>query len=191
MPPSETDSETLLTAFPPVSDACARILILGSMPGVASLDAQRYYAHPQNAFWPVISSILRDDPALLDAKPHFGASPVDSVYRQATQMVIDRNIAIWDVLKHCRRPGSLDSNIRQDSAVCNDLETFLQAHPDVYKILFNGKAAQRLFERTALPQLSMSDQLELIPLPSTSPAMAGLSRAEKRTHWAAALNITI
>lgn len=179
-PPSSATGEYGNASFPPVSAPDARILILGSMPGVQSLQAQQYYAHPRNAFWPILMQVLgigqADDP-LPD-------------YALRLQHLQQHRIALWDVLQYCERPGSLDASIRRESIVLNDFSTFLQQHLQVQRICFNGATAAHLFERHAAPLLAQQNRLpaERLRLPSTSPAHAGMPRQEKLKAWQAALS---
>ncbi|WP_153144816.1 DNA-deoxyinosine glycosylase [Dechloromonas sp. H13] len=157
-------------SFPPLAAPDARVLILGSMPGLASLAAGQYYAHPRNAFWPLMGELLsippgRDYPARVAALCHAG-------------------IALWDVLYSCRRQGSLDTAIEDDSLVPNDLAGFIAAHPAVRHIFFNGAKAESCFRRhIRLPDAER--QIAFTRLPSTSPAHAGRSFAEKLAAWQA------
>lgn len=156
--------------LPPVADKRSRVLILGSMPGVASLKAQRYYAHPQNAFWPIMGELV-------------GAAP-DLPYARRLAALRRAKIAVWDVLACCFREGSLDSAIVGEEV--NDFPRFLAAHPGIERIYFNGAKAAQSFARgvdpTALPR-----PIATTRLPSTSPAHAGMSRQAKRDAWRAVL----
>ena len=160
-------------SFPPIAAPDARVLILGSMPGVASLAAGRYYAHPRNAFWPIIGNIV--------------GIPESADYATRIEALLGAGIALWDVLHSCRRRGSLDSAIEGDSMVVNDLPGFLAWHPQVTRICFNGATAEAYFRRhvplAALPGRAP----EIIRLPSTSPAHAGMTFAAKLAAWQAAL----
>jgi TDG/mug DNA glycosylase family protein len=158
-------------SFPPIASRTARVLILGTMPGKVSLREGRYYAHPQNAFWRIMGGILGFDPA--------------SPYGARVAAVRSAEIAIWDVLKSCMRPGSLDSAIEVSSLVPNDFASFLPEHPDIRRICFNGAAAQALFLRHVRPRLAASPHLEYLRLPSTSPANASVSLPEKLRAWRA------
>jgi double-stranded uracil-DNA glycosylase len=159
-----------LQAFAPVAGPDARLLILGSMPGAASLGAQQYYAHPRNAFWPIMGAVLGFDPAL----PY----PARLAVLQAG------GVALWDVLAACRRVGSLDAAIEADSIEPNDFAGFLARQPAIVRIAFNGGAAETLFRRHVLPQLDApARQIERIRLPSTSPAHAGLRFDDKLAAW--------
>jgi len=171
-------NEQLLTvdtlhSFPPIADAHARVLILGSMPGVASLQAAQYYAHPHNQFWPIVGRLGGFDPQL----------PYPARCAAASRA----GIAIWDVLQSCIRPGSLDADIDPASAVPNDIARLLQSAPAITLICFNGGTAETLFRRHLL---KTSPALQAIPrmrLPSTSPAHAGMRPEAKFKAWHSAL----
>ena len=160
----------LVDSFAPLYRNDARLLILGSMPGVASLGAAEYYAHPRNLFWHFMGEALAFDPAL--------------PYAQRVLALHEGGVAVWDVLARCRRPGSLDSAIDPLSVEANDIAALLRACPGIRRICFNGTAAESLFRRhIVLPE----PMPELLRLPSSSPANAGMSRGVKRTLWLAAL----
>ncbi|MFT3733453.1 MAG: DNA-deoxyinosine glycosylase [Rhodocyclaceae bacterium] len=142
------------------------------MPGVASLHARQYYAHPQNLFWKILGTALGFDPAM--------------PYEQRTAQLAAAHIAVWDVLQSCVREGSLDADIEADSIVPNDFTRFFARQPGITRICFNGATAETLFRRHVLPGLP-SLQAELMRLPSTSPANAGMSRDEKLRIWAQAV----
>jgi hypoxanthine-DNA glycosylase len=161
-------------SFPPIARADARVLILGSMPGVASLRAGQYYAHPHNAFWRILGEIA-------------GARP-DLPYAARTRRLMARKIALWDVMKSCYRPGSGDSEIHEDSIVPNNFKAFFAAHPRIRRVYFNGTKAEQTFRRYVLPRLgAKADEIEFERLPSTSPAHAGCSYQQKLAAWRAAL----
>ena len=158
-----------IQGFPPLAAPQSRILILGSMPSQASLDRQQYYAHPRNAFWPILGVMLDLD------SDHY-----DDRARQA----VDHGIAIWDVLRDCIRPGSLDSSIDEKTAVVNDFDGFFQQHPLLSSIYFNGAKAESLFLKRVLPGLDQGfSAIPRIRLPSTSPAHAGMSFEQKLEAW--------
>ncbi|HNP36733.1 MAG TPA: DNA-deoxyinosine glycosylase [Woeseiaceae bacterium] len=154
------------TGFPPVASSDARILLLGSMPGQQSLKAGQYYAHPQNAFWPIMQSL-------------FG---VRGSYTARCRQLAAHRIALWDVLRETVRPGSLDADIRMDTAAANDFQGFLAAHTEIDVIGFNGKKAESLFRRFCLPSLDVRS-LRLVGLPSSSPAYASISCEDKCVLW--------
>jgi hypoxanthine-DNA glycosylase len=157
--------------FPPVSDADARLLILGSMPGEASLRARRYYAHPRNAFWPIMGELL-------------GFPVAETGYDERCSRLRHAGIALWDVLAACTRRGSLDTAIVASSMVVNDFAAFFSEHPDVGRVYFNGGLAERVYRRQVLPRLPQpAAGLALRRMPSTSPAHASLTLAEKTAAW--------
>jgi len=142
------------------------------MPGIASLNANEYYAHPRNGFWKILQAIY--DGCI-------------ETYPQRLQLLENNRIAVWDSLKYCQRQGSLDSKISADSVVANDFAGLLQTHPAITLIAFNGKAAEKWFRKLALPELQNEDALRFVSLPSSSPAMASLSLAAKTDIWHQAL----
>lgn len=163
-----------VSSFPPVATRRARVLVLGSMPGVASLEAQRYYAHPRNAFWPIMGALFEFDPR--------------APYRERLDALRGRDVALWDVLSRCVREGSLDSDIEPGSVEVQDFAGFLGRYACVERVLCNGGAAFRLFRRWALPALpAQFADLPVLQLPSTSPANAGMRPAEKLARWREAL----
>lgn len=159
-----------ITSFPPVVDSDARILILGSMPGVESLRRGQYYAHPRNLFWPIIGELCGFDPTL--------------PYPERLAHIQRAGIALWDVLQHCEREGSLDTAITNE--VPNDFLTFLTQYPAINMIGFNGQKATHSFQRLVSPHLpaALSQKLKLLSLPSTSPANASMTKQAKVTRWA-------
>jgi double-stranded uracil-DNA glycosylase len=158
-------------SFPPIASTTARVLILGTMPGKASLRERQYYAHPQNAFWRIIGGILGFDPA----------SPYDA----RVAAVQSAGVAVWDVLKSCIRPGSLDSAIDASSVLPNDFAAFFAAHPQIKRICFNGAKAEALYMKHVRPRLLANSDVRYLRLPSTSPANASLTLLEKVRAWQA------
>ncbi|MFZ1546449.1 MAG: DNA-deoxyinosine glycosylase [Candidatus Nitrotoga sp.] len=158
-------------SFPPIESDNSSILILGTMPSKASLQAQQYYAHPRNAFWKIISEIL-------------GVNAVNTYEARAASIVAAR-IALWDVLKSCTREGSLDSNIKNDTIILNDIASFFNNHSHMHRVCFNGAKAEGLYMKHVLPLLRTSLDIEYIRLPSTSPANAAISFNEKLEAWKA------
>jgi double-stranded uracil-DNA glycosylase len=150
-------------SMPPAGSSDARLLILGSLPGDASLRAQRYYAHPQNQFWRLLGSAIGEELAALDHD--------ERLCRLAV-----RGIALWDVVGEAHRPGSLDSAIR--GVTPNQLADFVAAHPRLEAVAFNGKTAARL-GRIALAGIG---DIRLIDLPSSSPAHT-MAFADKLSIW--------
>lgn len=168
--------ESIIRGFPPIENKNAEILILGSMPSEESLRAQQYYAHPRNAFWPIIMELLG------------GGSDLD--YADRAQLLIDNRIALWDTLKSCVRNGSLDSAIIDNSIEVNNFNLFYRHHKNIRHIFFNGQKSRQVYTRFVLPGLVKSFQdIESSVLPSTSPAMASLSRKKKTDAWRAILGV--
>ncbi|KOO56685.1 DNA glycosylase [Rheinheimera sp. KL1] len=163
----------LLTGLAPVLGVRPRLLLLGSMPGSASLLEQRYYAHPRNLFWPFMQQLF--------------AIPLELGYPQRCQLLTEQGIALWDVIAHCERLGSLDSAIKKHTVICNAIPQLLAAEPQISKICFNGAKAAEEFKRHLLPLLKQRNDIEYIQLPSSSPAHASQSRDAKLELWARAL----
>jgi TDG/mug DNA glycosylase family protein len=162
----------VIQSFPPIAAAGARVLVLGSMPGAASLRAQEYYAHPRNAFWPIVERWL----GLARERP----------YRERCVRLTRHGIAVWDVLHACTRTSSLDSDIVEASIVPNDFAEFFTRHRRVRRIYFNGLKAAEAYRRYVVPALPA--ELAALPaerLPSTSPANARLTFEEKAARWRA------
>jgi hypoxanthine-DNA glycosylase len=158
------------TGFPPIASAGARVLVLGSMPSVASLAREQYYGHPQNAFWPIMGRL-------------FGAGP-ELPYEARKIILIKRRVAVWDVLQSCRRAGSLDTAIERDTETPNDFATFFGEHRQVTAVFFNGQKAETAFRCHVFHTLDpLRRELQFVRLPSTSPAHAGRSFKEKLQAW--------
>ena len=155
-------------SFEPIADASSRLLILGSMPGKASLQAGQYYAHPRNLFWTVIGSLLGIDPA--------------APYGQRVARLRDDGIALWDVLANSVRPGSLDADIQMSTAKVNDFVRFLTVHTAIERICFNGQKAAKIFS-DRVSQDNIDNRIQLFTLPSTSPAHAAMRFDEKLELW--------
>lgn len=166
--PRNNSAMSRIRGFPPIANASARTLILGSMPGQASLHAGQYYAHPRNAFWPIVSELLGI---------RNGAS-----YAVRIRALQSAGIALWDVLQSCKRDGSLDARIQAGSVTVNDFRQFLDSHRRITRIYFNGATAESTFRRAVLPALGPLSPT-LTRLPSTSPAHASLSIKEKLEAW--------
>ena len=160
---------TRVQSFEPVVGHRPRIIILGSMPGVASLEAVQYYAHPQNGFWRIMGSLFGFD------------HEVD--YDTRIGEVRKLPVILWDSLQSCHRPGSLDSSIDFESARANDFAALLDRFPAIRAIFFNGAASEKYFRRLALPKLPPDFDIELLRMPSTSPAHASLNFEQKLAAW--------
>lgn len=167
---------THIYSFAPLTTPSAQILILGTMPGEVSLAKSEYYAHPRNAFWPIMGHIGGFDPAL--------------PYAERVEKLLVQRIAVWDVLQGCVRPGSLDADIERETAVPNDFASFWAVHPRLRRVCFNGATAEQLFRKQVwgmLPDTAV--RVDYVRLPSTSPANARLSFAQKLAVWQAALSL--
>ena len=161
-------------SFPPIANASARVLILGSMPGKASLAAGQYYAHPQNLFWRILAVVTGAD----------AASP----YPARIRALQAHGIALWDVLESCVREGSLDSAIDDATIRANDFVSFYRSHPCIAHVFYNGAKAEACYRRYVLPLFeSGSGPSNCARLPSTSPAHATMPPARKQTLWQQAL----
>lgn len=157
---------TVKRCFPPVVDAHTRVLILGSLPGEASLAQRQYYAHPQNRFWHLMGDVL-------------GVGLVAMPYAQRLEMLLSHGVGLWDVVAEARREGSLDSRIREHAG--NDLMGLLASLPHLAVIGFNGGTAARLGMKALA---SMEPSPTMLTLPSSSPAYT-LAYAEKLNAWRA------
>lgn len=157
----------LSEGFKAVALPDARLLILGSMPGVASLDAAQYYAFPRNAFWKIMGELFATDPEL--------------DYTSRLHKLTENHIALWDVIQVCHRPGSLDSAISDSGLVTNDFQIFFKQHPQITHVFFNGQKAAGLFMKKVAPGLT--GQFSYHTLPSTSPANAAKNYAAKLEAW--------
>lgn len=150
--------------FAPQSAPDARVLVLGTIPSVASLQKQQYYGNPRNAFWPIVFSLWGE--------------PLPSDYDARVRFLLERRIALWDVLRQCRRDGSGDAAIRQ--AMANDFAAFAKEHPQIRALIFNSANAAGFYRRLVDPDPFAA--AEKHTLPSTSPARA-MRFEEKRELW--------
>lgn len=161
-------------SFPPVAGRGAKALILGSMPGRASLAAGEYYAHPRNLFWPLLAEIL--------------GAPAGLPYSGRLRLLKRNRIALWDVLGSCIRPGSADSAIIRSSMRPNDIAGLFRGQPGLRTVLFNGAKAEECYRRHVLLGLPAAcSGLKYVRLPSTSPAHAAMPYRVKYSLWKAAL----
>lgn len=161
---------TYRKGFAAVAGKDARLLILGSFPGIRSLAAGEYYAHPQNVFWRIMGSL-------------FGAGPEIS-YAERLKRLRGNGVALWDVLQCCERPGSMDGAIVETASVPNDFPGFFAEKQRIILICFNGQKAALLYERLVIPTLSnRHPSISRKVLPSTSPAYASMPFEEKAKIW--------
>lgn len=165
--PDDTDLiSTALTGLAPVIDARTRILVLGSFPGAASLAAQQYYAHPRNLLWPILSALTGEPLAQLP-------------YPERLPRLLEHGFGLWDVLGACEREGSLDSAIRKPAA--NDFARLRELCPLLRTVGFNGQTSGKF-----APAFAAAGYRTVV-LPSTSPAYASLTLAQKLEQWRALL----
>lgn len=151
-------------SFGPIVDENCKVLILGSIPGVKSLEKNQYYGHPRNRFWKIIYTMFNEK--------------LEEDYDKRVKFLLTHKIALWDVVKSCYREGSLDSNIKEPQI--NDFESLFLRYPNIKFIFFNGSKAEELFKRKVDKKLIKEKQL--FRLPSTSPARA-ISFDEKLKYW--------
>ncbi|GAC1395746.1 MAG: DNA-deoxyinosine glycosylase [Mycobacterium sp.] len=158
----------LLHGLPPIIGEGPHTLILGNMPSMMSLAGQQYYGNPRNAFWRIAGDILGFD----------AAAP----YQARTAMLTTHGIALWDVLRSCRRLGSLDSAVESESMVANDFGRLFGQHPSLTRVFFNGAAAEKNFNRL----VRVAPDLRCRRLPSTSPAQT-MAYSHKLAAWREAI----
>lgn len=167
----------MLTGLPPIIGRGARVLVLGSMPSVASLAARRYYAHPQNAFWRIMTALAVRRNALDACTPPQARIP----YSKRVAAVKRAGVAVWDVLAMCEREGSGDAAIVAGSERANDIPSLLVKSPSVCAVALNGGKARQCFERHI--RANLPREMQVVALPSTSPANARMTPAQKQTIW--------
>lgn len=160
-----------LYCFKPIINKNAKILILGSFPGIKSLSARQYYAHPQNQFWKILSGILEID-------------LVSIPYKEKVKALLRNGIGLWDMVNSCSRTGSSDTNIRNSRL--NDIEGMIERYPNIRVIFFNGRTSQKLFIRSGCVYINNHY------LPSTSPAHTqGYQNKKKRWSEISIRNISM
>ena len=162
--------------FPPSIDNKCTTIILGSMPGVTSLAARQYYAHPQNRFWRLMFRLLDD------------TSEVPADYQARLSLLLRHHIALWDSIDSCDRQGSLDSDIKNETG--SDISSLLDAYPNIRTICLNGAKSFQAFRKYNRSLLDRP-QLVIHPLPSTSPANARWSFDRLLPVWQKALKENI
>ena len=167
-------------SFNAICNEHTHTMVLGSMPGVASLDAHQYYAHKRNSFWPIMLAFINQ------SKPDYGVHEKLS-YPDKVASLQAAGFGLWDVLAECERVGSLDSAIKSNSVIMNDFPALFIRYANISTVAFNGKTAERLFLRHAMPKLKDAqfdvDSIRWVCLPSSSPAMASLSLTQKYQQW--------
>jgi len=157
----------VITSFPPIINNDSRVLILGSMPGAESLRQKQYYANPRNQFWPIIYLLFGEEP--------------EEAYEQRTRFLLDKGIALWDVIEKCERAGSLDANIRNEQP--NRVGQLLRAYPAIRLVAFNGTKAYDTFKRKLGFEQDGSREYRLLPSTSPIPGKNIKSVADKLAKW--------
>ncbi|WEK71378.1 MAG: DNA-deoxyinosine glycosylase [Candidatus Chryseobacterium colombiense] len=156
-----------ISSFPPIIDDYSKILILGSIPGVKSLEKQQYYAHPQNKFWKIIFELFDED--------------FTDDYEKKMNVLKKNHIALWDVIDSCERKGSLDSEIKNEEA--NQIEELLEKYPNITAIFCNGGKSYKNLQKV----LGKQFRIPVFLMPSTSP-LHTVSFEKKLENWKAILN---
>jgi len=154
----------MLKSFKPVINEDTVQMIIGTMPGEASLKAKQYYAYKYNKFWQIIFDI-------------FGRGEVLFNYKDKLNILLKNKTGLWDALAYCKRKGSLDKDILQEKP--NDFNSLLKNYPKVTKLIFNGQKANKYF----LKYFGQIEGIEYIVLPSTSPANASKTYKQKLNIW--------
>jgi TDG/mug DNA glycosylase family protein len=162
------------SGFPAISRTDARVLILGTLPGNASLDRREYYAQPRNVFWRIMENLL--------------GVMADLPYEQRILRLTENGIALWDVCAAAHRSGSLDSAIGLSTLTPNDFRAFFSLHSGIGLVCFNGRKAAEIYSRRVLPFLpAIVREVRREILPSTSPAHAAMPFHQKLSRWQAIL----
>lgn len=156
----------MIESFEPIASKDSKILILGSMPSVISLNRHQYYGNRQNAFWKIIFELF--DEELADG------------YEKKKNLLIENRIALWDVIRICERDGSSDSNIKNEEA--NDFETFFNTQKNIGAVFFNGKKAEEVFKKKVKGKANIPNEIIFKALPSTSPANV-MKYENKKREW--------
>ena len=167
----------MVESFAPIVGAGARVLILGTLPSRASLEAGYNYAHPRNAFWPMMFDLFGAGEALEPTTP----------FSERAELLRRSHIALWETIKQAdREHSSLDSEIVASTEVPNDIVGLLHEYPTITHVFFNGGKAESSFRRLVAPQLERNppeQEIAYTKLPSTSPAHAARSYQQKLQAW--------
>ena len=155
----------MINSFPPFVNSQTEILILGTMPGIASLEKQEYYAHKRNHFWKIMYTLL-------------DILPMSEIFEEKIQLLQANKIGLWDVLENCERKGSLDIHIKNQRE--NDFETLFREFTGITTIIFNGKESHKYF----LKKFGQIKGITYYVMPSTSPANT-MSFDNKLQIWSA------
>ncbi|MCM1169199.1 MAG: DNA-deoxyinosine glycosylase [Bacteroides sp.] len=150
-------------SFEPIAGKGARVLVLGSIPGDRSLELSEYYGHPQNRFWRMLACLCNEN--------------VPVTYPEKKAFLQRNGIALWDVAHRAVRPGSMDSDIRNETP--NDIPSLIASLPGLHTVAFNGKTAERLHDK----YFSRLPGIRYLPMPSTSPANARFTLEKLCARW--------
>lgn len=151
-----------ISSFPPVVSNNSKVLILGSVPGVKSLEMQQYYAHPQNHFWKILFQLFNGE--------------FTTIYQDRIDFILKNKLALWDVIDTCERKGSLDSNIINEEA--NDVRKLLADYPNIKAIICNGQKSYKNLQKV----LGKQTEISIFVMPSTSP-LHTISLEKKMQEW--------
>lgn len=177
MSDDKLDSQTLCVGLAPVVGLAPTVLILGSMPGRASIDAVQYYAHRANRFWPLMARLFPKEAQRLTS----------SDYEERLEGLKRSGVALWDTIGECERTGSLDSAIR--NAKPNAILAFLTIHPTIKTVVLNGRKSEDMWKRYMAKDVAMAfPNINVHVVPSTSPANAALKLEDLEVVWSIALN---
>lgn len=164
--------------FQPIVADSAQLLILGTLPSEHSLQIQQYYGHPRNTFWTIMSALLN--------------IPADTDYEGRKIALTAHGIAVWDVLRAGQRVGSLDVNIDRKTLIVNDFVGFFAAYPSIKAVCFNGAMAEKWYQQRVYPTLNNPIlNFHYLRLPSTSPANATMTLAQKIQAWRVILQVMV
>jgi TDG/mug DNA glycosylase family protein len=167
--PALVSAAPVSIGLPALWQADAEILILGSLPGVASLQAAQYYAHPRNQFWPILQQLF----GIVAEQP----------YAERIAALQQQRVALWDLIAAAQRQGSLDSAIQRHSIQLNDFAALLQQLPQLKAVWLNGGTAGKSWQKLVAAGLALAPQVQVFVLPSTSPAHAAQSFDAKLQQW--------
>ncbi|MCU7617148.1 DNA-deoxyinosine glycosylase [Chryseobacterium sp. PBS4-4] len=151
-----------ISSFPPIINNTSKIIILGSIPGVKSLEKQQYYGHPQNKFWKIIFELFHEE--------------FTDDYDQRIAVLKKNHVALWDVIDSCERKGSLDSEIKNEEA--NQIAELLEEYPNIKAIFCNGGKSYKNLQKL----LGKNFRIPIYLLPSTSP-LHTISFKRKFEDW--------
>jgi len=162
-PMEKLSSDGVIKSLEPIVTQHTKVLVLGTMPGAESLRQQAYYSHPRNLFWKLIADVTKQE--------------IPSTYDERKSFLLKNNIGLWDICQSCIREGSLDENISKESP--SDLKNLLSEYPNIKCLAFNGQKAHKLYSK----HFGTLPSVQVLSLPSSSPANAGISWEDKAESW--------